>query len=72
MSVLVQSGPSFTFGNASVLVEGEYVTGLPGRQYDAAPDGQRFLMIKQADATRAEIVVVQNWLDELAQRVPVP
>ena len=42
--------------------------------YDVSPDGQRFLMIKQGDetSTSGQIIVVQNWLAELAQRVPVP
>ena len=75
MSVPLQSGPSLTFGNASVVVEGGYVSGPPGRQYDASPDGERFLMIKAGGdetSTSGQIIVVQNWLDELAQRVPVP
>lgn len=47
--------------------------GNPGRTYDVAPDGKRFLMIKMADAQTSErkIVVVQNWFEELKQRVPV-
>lgn len=40
------------------------------RSYDLHPDGQRFLMIKQRDAgteadDRIELVLVQNWFDEL-------
>jgi hypothetical protein len=31
-------------------------------------DGKRFLMIK--DQAPAKLVVVQNWLEELKQRVP--
>ena len=66
MSVPVQSGPSFTFGNASVLVERVYFSGAPGHNYDASPDGQRFLMIKLGDetSTPGQVIVVQNRLDE--------
>ena len=44
-----------------------------GRWYEIAPDGQRFLMIKDgADQTAApaSLVVVQHWLEELKRLVP--
>ena len=46
------------------------------RRYDLSPDG-RFLMITQGDgdgseATPLDVVVVQNWTQELLERVPVP
>ena len=63
------------------MFEGDYVfspdvvTG-PGRTYDVAPDGQRFLMIRSGDtadgeAGRAEIHVVLNWHEELKRLVPI-
>jgi hypothetical protein len=40
--------------------------------YDASPDGQRFLMVKETEVTSAnQIVVVQNWVEELKRRVPL-
>ena len=43
--------------------------------YDVAPDGKRFLMLKEADAANAprsaQIVVVRNWREELSRLVPV-
>lgn len=57
------------------LFEGPYFRSLNGRTYDVSPDGQRFLMIKDADATAGgppQIIIVENWLDELARLVPVP
>ena len=47
----------------------------PGRTYDIAPDGQRFLMIKPAggaDQTAAprSVIVVQHWIEELKRLVP--
>ena len=43
--------------------------------YDVAPDGRRFLMLKDADAANAprgaQIVVVRNWKEELSRLVPV-
>jgi len=39
--------------------------------YDVSPDGQRFLMLKASEqAQAAQINVVQNWFEELKQRVP--
>jgi hypothetical protein len=38
--------------------------------YDVSRDGQRFLMLKPADQDEGarQIVVVQNWLEELKRR----
>ena len=74
MAVPVQTEPSFTQGTPEVLFEGPYVLG-PGRNYDVAPDGQRFLMITEgggAEDTSAAptIIVVQNWFEELRRLVP--
>ncbi len=46
---------------------------------DASPDGQRFLMIKEAAVTDApaqlfeprDIIFIQNWHEELKRLVPV-
>ena len=43
------------------------------RHYDVTADGQRLLMIKDNPATAdssAQIIVVQNWLEELKRLVP--
>ena len=59
-------------GRAEVLLEGP----LLGAGYDVSPDGRKFLVIKEdaslADATDGpDIIVVQNWTQELLERVPV-
>ena len=45
------------------------------RNYDVSKDGQRFLTVKQLPepaATRTrELIVVQNWFEELKRLVPV-
>jgi hypothetical protein len=46
-----------------------------GRTDDIAPDGHRFLMIKESGAAEdrsapAQIHVVLNWFEELKARVP--
>ena len=78
MSVPVSIEGGFSVGNPSVVVAVPYFDGpgnLWGRMYDVSPDGQRFLMIKAGDAqpgSSGELVVVQNWLEELKELVPVP
>jgi Tol biopolymer transport system component len=61
-----------------VLGPGSYyfgAGGYVGRTYDVAPDGQRFLRIKEdgADQTAAppQIIVVQHWVEELKRLVPI-
>ena len=47
--------------------------------YDITPDGQQFLMVfpvdqadSVAEAPDRQINIVQNWFEELKERVPVP
>jgi serine/threonine protein kinase len=70
MSVPVEAtGSAFTYGNPRLLFEGSYISEEDsggGRSYALAPDGQRFLMMKegeQHDAT--QIVVILNWAEEV-------
>ena len=74
-AVPVQTGPSLSFGNPEVVIEQTYSIDHIGRHYDISPDGKRFLMIKQSDpddeTARAQLILVQNWLEELKRLVPV-
>jgi serine/threonine-protein kinase len=62
-------------GTPQRLFDRRYYTGggIP-RQYDVSPDGQRFLMLAQGTGDRAtaplQVIVVQNWLEELRRLVP--
>jgi serine/threonine-protein kinase len=64
-------GPTWRTGKAVDLFRGPYLyrgDGSLGRNYDVAPDGQRFLMLKNTSELRApHFVVVQNWTSELAR-----
>jgi hypothetical protein len=79
MVVPVQSdGETFRLGTPVKVFDYRLVVNLPvTRSFDISPDGQRFLVIKDATndqsstATPASMVVVVNWLEELKQRVPV-
>jgi len=71
LAVAVEMDSTFSAGDPAILFEGKYFGGRGGRAYDIAPDGERFLMIKELDNTSstAQIVVVLNWFDELKQLV---
>ena len=74
MGVEIATQPTFTVGKPHMLFEGPYLpTPLTYPNYDVSPDGQRLLMLKpfeQAGAAPTQIVVAQNWFDELKQKVP--
>ena len=77
MHVPVESTPMFSAGTPAGLLGPGYFLGGPGRSYDVAPSGERFLMIKAGaesgeSPASAGIVLVQSWLQELERLVPVP
>jgi serine/threonine-protein kinase len=67
-------GTVWNAGTPVALFQGRYFTGVQGRTYDVSPDGRGFLMIKEAGAdqgdARPQIIVVQNWTEELKRLVP--
>jgi Tol biopolymer transport system component len=74
MAVPIESGQNFRAGVPRMLFEGPYVAPHPGRQtFDVSLDGQRFLMIKSTapggSAEQPQIVVVENWLEEVRRLV---
>jgi serine/threonine-protein kinase len=66
---------ALSFGRPEVVIGQAYVSPRQGRPYDVSPDGRRFLMIKEATTGRddavGQIVLVQNWFDELRRLAPV-
>jgi Tol biopolymer transport system component len=73
MSVDIIAQPSFSVGRPRMLFQGPYLPGVVFPYYDVSPDAQRFLMIKPSEQTSSsltQIVVVQNWFEELRRRVP--
>jgi len=74
MAVDVTSQPTFTAGKPKMLFAGRYINNTPVRGYDVTPDGRRFLMMQAKEQPPApaltEIVLVQNWFEELKRRVP--
>jgi eukaryotic-like serine/threonine-protein kinase len=72
MAVRVDSGGgAWNASTPAKAFEGSYVTYGGGvRNYDISPDG-RFLMVKPQDVGPPQIVVVQNWTEELKRLVPL-
>ena len=73
MAVSVETQPTVRTGRPLPLFEGSYRGGSsapPGYQYyDISPDGQRFLMVKEAGQQEAQINVVLNWFEEIKRLV---
>ena len=70
-----KSSGTFAWGTPIRLVEKAVEPGAPTiRSFDVAPDGQRFLLLRDdpaaaSRATGANIVVVLNWGSELTARL---
>src|SRR5262245_43141644 len=72
MAVQVAGTETFSPGRPEVLFERDYCqAGGPGiMNYDATPDGQRFLMLKRADNSGARLTVVQGLRELIRQHMP--
>ena len=73
MVLPVTLGPTFSPGTPRVLFEGRYGTSGGIRPYDVTADGRRFLMVQQKErpvVSVSNMVLVQNWFEELKARVP--
>ena len=79
-SLSIGPGTTFAAGPPTRVLDRAYYSGRavlsrPGT-FDVAPDGQRFLMLKQTDRTDGTeepptVIVVKNWVEELKRLVPV-
>jgi serine/threonine-protein kinase len=77
MRVGVERSASWSATTPTLLVKEGYLTTPSnlGRTYDVSPNGQRFLMIKEGGGTDQtvaplQLIVVQNWTEELKRLVP--
>ena len=69
MAVPVQTTPEFTAGAARVLFEGPYETVGGARNYDVAPDGRHFVMVRPDAADPPQrFHVIAGWYAELRDR----
>lgn len=72
MGVQVEEGSSWRSSTPARILKWQYFESGAGgaRTYDIAPDGRRFLAIKQGgDNAPQSLVVVQHWFEELERRV---
>ncbi|MDP3767454.1 MAG: hypothetical protein Q8S13_05525, partial [Dehalococcoidia bacterium] len=67
----ILAGPTFTVGRQRALFPASgYVADASHRLYDIAPDDRRFLMIRErSGGERADLILVQNWFEELRAKV---
>jgi Tol biopolymer transport system component len=81
MSVPVERGTTWSAGAPTKMFAGRFFFSDSlgaigeGRTYDASPDGQRFLMIRDSGGDASvlrNMMVVQNWQEELKRLVPTP
>ena len=71
----ITSTPTFDAGNPEVVFEGRYGFNQFFRFFDLSPEDTRFLFTKPAGAQTdapLELVLVQNWFEELTRLVPTP
>ena len=69
----ITATPSFSIGTPRKLFAGTFTLSGGSRSYDVAPDGRRFIMVKpgeQPPLPESQIVVVQNWSEELKRIAP--
>jgi hypothetical protein len=66
------SGSALNAGKPIRVLDKPYYSGFNLGAYDVSPDGRCFLMIKDADNAQArtapQIVVIENWTEELGRR----
>ena len=72
LTVAVETEPAFDAGDPQLLFEERYgVEADRNPNYDVAPDGQRFVMVKSdQDSAPTQLHVVLDWFEELNARVP--
>jgi serine/threonine-protein kinase len=73
VAVLVSTGDEFTFGEELILFPATaYRSDFFHAAYDVTADGERFVMSRLTDSetTDEELIVVENWFEELKELVP--
>ena len=77
--VQIETDPTFRARTPERLLADSGWDDPGGRNYDIAPDGGRFVFLKSVgdlQTSEAEpfsgLIFVENWFEELTERVPVP
>jgi dipeptidyl aminopeptidase/acylaminoacyl peptidase len=66
---LTISGTSARIGRPQTLFEGSYLE-WTGGNYDVTPDGERFIMVRTANASTGTLSVRVNWKSEIQRLAP--
>ncbi len=75
-SIQVSTEPAFTFTEERSVSIGEFLSFAFYRSFDIMPDGERLLVVLPAQVTAADelpgqrLHVVQNWFEEIKERLP--
>jgi hypothetical protein len=67
MAATISTSPSLAVTARASLFEGPYATDVYHANYDVAPDGRSFVMIRPVEENR-HVVMVVNWIEELRRR----
>jgi serine/threonine-protein kinase len=73
MTAPVTVSPNVSVGAPRKLFEGAFWVSSGAQAYDVTPDGRRFVMVRGEEhpaTSPTEIMIVENWLEELKARVP--
>ena len=70
MAARVGTNPKFRVDKPKRLFSGDYSGASRDPQFDVAPNGQRFVMVKSDEtSTLRQMVVVQNWVEDVKRRL---
>jgi Tol biopolymer transport system component/tRNA A-37 threonylcarbamoyl transferase component Bud32 len=74
VAAAVRPGPGFSVGEQKVLFSITPYLDLGFMQsYNVSPDDRRFLMVREgAPSQESELILTENWLQELKRRAPSP
>lgn len=74
LAVAVEARPALRLSKPRLLFEERLLReeeGVVGfAQYDVAPDGDHFVMIREKESLSVRIHIVLNWAEELKEQVP--
>ena len=74
MSVRIETDPEFVAGTPETMFDNAGLRSNWGRSYDVTPGGRRFLLTVNneppANPLPIQMILVQNWLEELKRLAP--
>jgi hypothetical protein len=71
LMVPVQTAPAFEAGVPRRIMEARFEASEATRNYDVAPDAQRFVMVRSDESgSPVQFHTVLNWFAELQRRAP--